>query len=81
MAELTQTPQIVPPPPALQVPLWRVRMRLIARGVRTNISLFSENPIGLVGLGIIAFYLSLIIIHPILMKTVWDPVTYNPVVG
>jgi peptide/nickel transport system permease protein len=78
MAEIAQGPA---PIGALETPLWRVRLRLMMRGVRTNLALFAENPIGLVGVGIIILYLSFIIIHPILMKTVWDPVMYNPVTG
>ena len=78
MAEITRNPS---PIAALETPLWRVRLRLLKRAIRTNVALFSENPIGLVGIAIILFYLSLTIIHPILMKTVWDPVMYNPVTG
>lgn len=77
MAELTQPS---PPPVAtsLQTPLWRVRLRLWMRGLRTNLALFAENPIGLVGVAIIFFFFMLTIIHPILMKTVWDKNTYHP---
>jgi peptide/nickel transport system permease protein len=81
MAELTRTPLGAPPVAEIQIPLWRVRLRLLARGIRTNVGMFAENPIGLVGLAIIFFYFSLTIIHPILMKTVWDPVVYNPITG
>lgn len=80
MAELTQ-PSPSPTATSLQTPLWRVRLRLMLRGLRTNLALFAENPIGLVGVAIIVFFFSFIIIHPILMNTVWDPVMYNPVVG
>jgi len=78
MAEIASSPS---PIAGLETPLWRVRLRLLKRGIRTNLALFSENPIGLVGVAIILFYFSFIFIHPILMKTVWDPVMYNPVTG
>jgi peptide/nickel transport system permease protein len=79
MAEMS--PASPPPVVSLETPLWQVRLRLWLRSVRTNLALFAENPIGLIGVAIILFYFSFIIIHPILMKTVWDPVVYNPVVG
>jgi peptide/nickel transport system permease protein len=81
MAELTIKPPAASDTPIITTPLWLVRLRLMLRSIRTNLSLFAENPIGLVGVGIILFYLSFIIIYPILMNTVWDPNIYNPVTG
>jgi peptide/nickel transport system permease protein len=80
MAEYTHT---TPPPvlAGLRTPLWQVRLRLLMRSLRTNLALFAENPIGLVGIAIILFFFSFIIIHPILMNTVWSPNMYDPVVG
>jgi peptide/nickel transport system permease protein len=80
MTEMTQTPPS-PSTPVLQTPLWLVRLRLMLRGFQKNFALFAENPVGIVGVVIILFFFSLIIIHPILMNTVWDPVMYDPVVG
>ena len=80
MTEFAQ-PSPSPLAPALQTPLWQVRLRLMLRGMRTNLALFSENPIGLVGVAVILFFLMLTIVHPILMRTVWDPNMYNPVTG
>ena len=80
MAQLTHSS----PPPvvaAIQAPLWRVRLRLMWRSLRTNLALFAENPIGLVGVAVILFFLSFIFIHPILINTVWDPNMYDPIVG
>jgi peptide/nickel transport system permease protein len=51
------------------------------RSIRTSTALFAENPIGLIGLGIIIFYVIMMVVHPILMSTVWDKKTYDPVVG
>jgi len=79
MAELTQSSP--PPVASFETPLWQVRLRLLLRSIRTNLALFAENPIGLIGVGIILFFASFIIIHPILMGTVWDPNIYDPVIG
>jgi len=65
----------------LEIPLWQVRLRLFWRGLRTNVGLFAENPIGLVGLGVILFFMLLMIAHPILMNNVWDRNIYDPVLG
>ncbi len=65
----------------MEIPLWQVRFRLFWKGLRTNVGLFAENPIGLVGLGLILFFILLMIAHPILMNTVWDKNTYDPVLG
>ncbi len=64
-----------------EMPLWRVRLYLTWREIRNNWKLFSENKIGLVGLGIIIFFALMAIAHPILMKFVWDPNIYDPIVG
>lgn len=64
-----------------QQPLWKIRLRLFLRSLRTNWRLFAENRIGLIGLAIIIFFALLAIAHPILMKYVWDPNVYDPVVG
>lgn len=81
MAEITQPTS--PPSEAisLEVPVWRVRLKLMWRGFKSNVALFAENPIGLIGLGIILLYALMIIAHPILMDTVWNPNIYHPVVG
>ncbi len=81
MAEITQPSPLPSESISLEVPVWRVRLRLLWRGLRTNVALFAENPIGLIGLGIILIYALMIIIHPILMESVWDPNIYHPVLG
>ncbi len=63
------------------VPLWRVRLRLFWRGAKNNWALFAENPIGLIGLGIVIFFGLFALAHPILMNTVWEPRIYEPVNG
>jgi peptide/nickel transport system permease protein len=62
-------------------PLWKIRLRLAIRSLRRNWALFWESRIGPLGLGIILFFVLLMIAHPILMATVWDPRVYDPIVG
>ncbi len=66
---------------ALRMSLWRIRLRLLWRSLRTNLALFSENPIGLVGVAILVLFALLAVAHPVLMATVWDRNTYDPVMG
>ena len=61
--------------------LWRMRLRLAARGLSENWSMFVGTRIGVLGLAIIVFYLLLAAAHPILMNTVWEERIYHPVVG
>ncbi|MGD8752499.1 MAG: ABC transporter permease [Anaerolineales bacterium] len=74
------------------VPLWRVRLNLFRRALRSNWAMFAENPIGLIGLGVILFFGLFALAHPILISThkltfglverpIWDPVVYHPVSG
>lgn len=88
MTEATKSPTeafLAPEPgglgPVIAVPLWRVRMRLLWRSIKTNAALFAENPIGLIGLGIIVLFGLLALLHPVLMDTVWNQNIYHPVVG
>jgi peptide/nickel transport system permease protein len=69
------------PPVQLEQPLWQIRLRLAWKGLRANAALFAENRIGLVGLGIIAMFALMAVAYPILMGTVWDANTYDPIVG
>jgi len=43
--------------------------------------LFRQQPIGVFGLIVILLFLAMVIIHPILMATVWDFATYDPLIG
>ena len=67
--------------PPLQEPLWRVRLRLAGKNFASSWRIFRENPIGLIGLGVIVLFGLLSLAHPILMATVWDERTYDPIVG
>ncbi len=68
--------------PASQMPsLWRVRLRLAWRSFKNSWTLFRENPIGLIGLGIIVLFGLMAVMHPILMATVWEERVYDPLIG
>lgn len=73
MAERTPVPRVPP--------LWRVRLRLLLRSSRQNWALFWESRIGPIGLLIILIFLLGMAAHPILMRTVWEPRVYDPVMG
>lgn len=72
---------ITTPAETTYVPLWRVRLRLFRRGMKTSWATFAENPIGLIGLGVILFFGLFALAHPILMNTVWERKVYEPVNG
>jgi peptide/nickel transport system permease protein len=79
---MTEAPEALAAVDAEQIePRWRIRLRLAWRGFKQNWATFSDNKIGLLGLGIIVFFALLAIAHPILINTVWDPRVYDPVIG
>lgn len=61
--------------------LWATRVRLATRGLKDSWALFMESRIGLLGLAIIVLFAMMAIAHPILMNTLWDDATFNPVTG
>jgi peptide/nickel transport system permease protein len=67
--------------PAIDTPLWRIRLALFWRSFKTNFALFRENPIGLVGLAVILLFALMVLVHPYLMNNVWDRNVYDPVIG
>ncbi len=69
------------PAPVRHAPLWQIRLRLAWKSFLGNWALFRENPIGLVGIGLIVFFGLMAALHPILMKTVWDTRVYDPIIG
>lgn len=79
MTTLKTTPDQIKDPS--QESLWRLRWRLRLKSFRNNWALFVENPIGLIGLGVILFFALLAVGHPILMATVWDKNVYDPIRG
>lgn len=59
----------------------RARLRRYWKNFKENWRLFSEDKIGMLGLGIIIFYALLAAAHPILMNTVWSQKIYDPFIG
>ena len=57
------------------------RLRLAWRSLRSGWAIFMENRIGMFALAIIILFSLMAISHPILMATVWDARTYDPVTG
>ncbi len=68
-------------PAPVEASLWRVRLNLAASAARENWGLFTRTRIGVIGLVIIGLYALLAGAHPILMNTIWEERTYDPVVG
>jgi peptide/nickel transport system permease protein len=64
-------------------PLWRIRLRLTAKSIRSNWNLFTENKVGLIGLFGVVFFGLFALAHPIMMNTVWadEHRVYDPVSG
>ena len=57
------------------------RARLAWHSFRTGWSIFTESRIGVLSLVIIAVFAVMAVAHPILMLTIWDSDTYDPVTG
>ena len=57
------------------------KMRLALRGFRESWTIFVESRIGIIGLSVIVIFALMAISHPILMATIWDDATYDPVTG
>jgi peptide/nickel transport system permease protein len=81
MTETTEAVSVEKTGSILSKPLWQVRLQLAWRGFVTNAALFAENPIGLVGLAIIILFALMALSYPILIRTVWNPVIYDPIMG
>jgi peptide/nickel transport system permease protein len=60
----------------LHARLGRMRVRW-----RDRWAVFRAGRIGVIGLVIIALFAAAALLHPILLATVWDPATYDPVTG
>jgi peptide/nickel transport system permease protein len=59
----------------------RIRARLWWQRFRMDWRAFSESPLAVLGLGLIALFALMAIAHPILMRTVWPSGIYDPVTG
>ncbi len=80
------TPGAPPEPPVVEVGHSRLRLAL-ARALlawnsfRSGWSIFMESRIGVLSLVIIGIFAIMAVAHPILMLTIWDADTYDPVTG
>ena len=61
--------------------LLQARLLLALRSLRGGAAVFLESRLGLLSLVTIAVFALMAIAHPILMGTVWDADTYDPVTG
>ena len=73
-------------PPVMDVGHSRLRLllarvRLAWQSFRTGWSIFMESRIGVLSLIIIGVFALMAVSHPILMFTIWDSDTYDPVTG
>lgn len=59
----------------------KMRWAVARKQLAENWKVFAASKIGMVGLTIIAFFGLLAVLHPLLMATVWDKSTYDPVIG
>ena len=57
------------------------KLRLAARSFRTGWGIFMESRVGMLALFTIIIFALMALSHPILMATVWDKETYDPVTG
>jgi peptide/nickel transport system permease protein len=62
-------------------PLWRIRLRLLAKASVANWRLFFQSWTGRIGLVIIGIFALAALAHPVLMSTIWEPRIYDPVTG
>ena len=70
-----------PEPGHGQLRLLQARIRTLFRSFRGAVAIFLESRIGILSLVIISMFALMAISHPILMATIWDRDTYDPVTG
>jgi peptide/nickel transport system permease protein len=75
------SPQSAPTSSLGGILLRRLRAWAAETGLGENWRIFKKNKIGLIGIGIIMFFLALALIQPILAATIWDRKVYDPVMG
>ena len=64
-----------------RLPIALARTRLALRSFRNGWAIFLESRIGVLSLAIIVLFALMAVSHPVLMATVWDAGTYDPVTG
>lgn len=58
-----------------------MRLGILGRQLWYSWLLFKDAKVGVVGLVIIMLFLLMVVVHPILIATVWDPNVYDPISG
>ena len=61
--------------------LWATKTQFTLTRLRGTWEIFRETKIGVLGLTVILFFALLAAAHPVLMLTIWDEATYDPVTG
>lgn len=61
--------------------LYLIRLQVLLKGFVDSWRIFSRSPIAIMGLILLILFALMSIMHPVLMQTVWDKRTYDPVVG
>ena len=60
----------------------KLQKQLRKEAIRRNWKLFSQSKLGMIGLGIVLFFLVLALLQPFLFMTgLWNESIYHPVVG
>jgi peptide/nickel transport system permease protein len=61
--------------------LWAAKRQITRRRLSDTWEIFRETKIGILGLAVIVLFALMAAAHPLLMLTIWDEATYNPVTG
>ena len=77
----TPTPELAVDASRSRLRFVLARLRLVWRSFRRGGGTFLESQVGRLSLFIIIVYALMAVAHPILMASVWDPATYDPVTG
>jgi len=77
----TPTPELAVGAGSRRLRFVLARLRLVWRSFRSGGGTFLESQMGRLSLFIIIVYALMAVAHPILMASVWDPATYDPVTG
>ena len=61
--------------------MWAAKTQFTLGRLKGSWQIFRETKIGILGLAVIVFFALLALAHPVLMVTIWDEATYDPVTG
>ncbi len=60
---------------------FRIRLWLTRRRLANGWRIYKQSPLGVIGVGLIALFGLLAVLHPILLATVWPKGIYHPQIG